>query len=170
MAEQAVEQADIIQREMDTVPWQRSLWLKARAAVMLYRLQAPSRHGQQRVAAQHREPAQKACRDFVKQTRCVAQHRTDAYRMLGEYHWLIQQPEKALKWWRQSIHTGRQLGARLELARTYFEIGRRLPEGPHPAATMDGREAPAYLALARELFEAMGLAWDLDRLGRLERR
>ena len=169
-AEQAVAQADTIQREMDTVPWQLSLWLKARAALSLYRLQAHSRHAQQSVTVAQREPALKACRRFVKQTRCVAQHRTDAYRMLGEYYWLIQQPQTALKWWRKSIRAGRQLGARLELARTYFEIGRRLAQRERPAATMDGLDAPAYLKMARELFEAMALDWDLDRLNRLERR
>ena len=170
VAEQAVEQADIIRREMDTVPWQLSLWLKARAALFLCRLQADSRNAQQSVAVAQREPALKACRRFVKQTRRVAQHRTDAFRMLGEYYWLIQQPERAHKWWRKSIRSGRQLGARLELSRTYFEIGRRLLEWNRPAATMDGRDAPAYLNMARELFEAMGLDWDLDRLNRLERR
>jgi hypothetical protein len=34
---------------------------------------------------------------------------------------------------------------------------------------MDGLDAPAYLKMARELFEAMDLDWDLDRLKRLER-
>ena len=79
-------------------------------------------------------------------------------------------PEKALKWWRKSIRAGRHLGARLELARTYFEVGRRLSNREHPSATLDGLEAPTYLKLAGELFEDMGLAWDLDRLSRVERR
>ena len=155
---------------MDTVPWQLSLWLKARAAVCLYRLQAKPRNAPQVFTAKLRESALKACRRFVKQTRCVAQHRTDALRMLGEYYWLTRQPQKALKWWRKSIRAGRRLDARLELARTYFEVGRRLSNREHPSATLDGLEAPTYIKLAGELFEDMGLAWDLDRLSRLERR
>ena len=37
---------------------------------------------------------------------------------------------KALKWWDRTIKEGERLGARPDLSRTYFEVGKRLLE-PH---------------------------------------
>ena len=86
--------------------------------------------------------------------------------MMGDYFWLNQNAKQALKWWRKSIREGQRLGARLELARTYFEVGRRLLDDRSPYASLDGTEAPAYLKKARTAFESMGLERDLDKLCR----
>jgi antitoxin component YwqK of YwqJK toxin-antitoxin module len=47
---------------------------------------------------------------------------------MGIYHWIINKQKKALKYWTKSITEGERMGARPELARTYFEVGKRLSE------------------------------------------
>jgi tetratricopeptide (TPR) repeat protein len=166
-AEKIMEQAANTRRDLDAVPWQLSSFLKSRAAIDIYRLQEETRNGTKPGAPKYREKALRSCRAFLKQTRKVAQHRTEALRMMGEYAWLTRNPKNALKWWRASMREGERLGAGLELARTYFEIGRRLMAAGSPYKTLDGIEATIYLKKAREGFETMGLERDLDQLSRL---
>ena len=165
-AEQHMEQAALIRRDLVAVPWQLAMFLKTRTALDLYRLREETRNGMKTGAPKYHEKALRSCRAFVRQTRKVAQHRTEALRMMGDYFWLNQNAKQALKWWRKSIREGQRLGARLELARTYFEVGRRLLDDRSPYASLDGTEAPAYLKKARTAFEAMGLERDLDKLCR----
>ncbi|MDJ0876326.1 MAG: hypothetical protein QNJ02_13735, partial [Desulfobacterales bacterium] len=165
-AEQHVEQAALIRRDLVAVPWQLAMFLKTRTALDLYRLREETRNGMKTGAPKYHEKALRSCRAFVRQTRKVAQHRTEALRMMGDYFWLNQNAKQALKWWRKSIREGQRLGARLELARTYFEVGRRLLDDRSPYASLDGTEAPAYLKKARTAFESMGLERDLDKLCR----
>jgi hypothetical protein len=90
----------------------------------------------------------------------VARERVEVFRLTGTLYWLLRKHRRALLWWRRSIASGRALGARPELARTYAEIGRRLgAAGKHPRA-LDGLEAARYIALARELYDELGLGWD----------
>ena len=98
----------------------------------------------------------------------MAQHRTEALRLRGEYCWLVREPKQALKWWRKSIREGERLGAGLELARTHFTVGRYLLTPQSPYQALDGVNAPVYLRKAQERFEAMGLERDLDQLSRLD--
>ncbi len=164
----ALEKAEKSRSEMETVPWQISMLLKGQAALALHLLKQTTRNGTKKVGLKYREKAAQACTALLKQSRCVAQHRTEACRMMGDYHWLIQKPKKAFKWWRRSVTVGRRLGARLELARSYFEIGQRLLDPKSPYTTMEGTEASGLLRKAREEFESMGLQWDLDTVSRLD--
>jgi hypothetical protein len=88
--------------------------------------------------------------------------------MMGEYERLTQRPQKTLRWWRKSIRAGERLDARLELARTHYEVGRHLMDSGFPYATLDGIGAATYLKRSREAFETMGLTGDLDKLSRLD--
>ncbi|MCU0847775.1 MAG: hypothetical protein MUD12_07790 [Spirochaetes bacterium] len=56
----------------------------------------------------------------------VAPDRTEIFRFVGTYCWLTGKQKKALRWWKKSIDDGERLGARLELSRTYFEVGKRI--------------------------------------------
>jgi hypothetical protein len=83
------------------------------------------------------------------------------------YFWLIHEEKKALKWWLRAIEEGERLGARLDLSRAYFEVGKRLLESGSSRKMFDGVKAEEYLEKARALFEEMGLQWDLDELNRV---
>ena len=83
------------------------------------------------------------------------------------YYWLIDKQKEALKWWHKAIEEGERLGARLELSRAYFEIGKRLLESKGAYQMLDGLRADEYLQRARVLFEEMDLQWDLNELSRV---
>lgn len=75
--------------------------------------------------------------------------------------------KKAINWWHRSIKEGQKLGAEVELARTLFEVGKRLLEPESKYQELNGIRAEEYLKKARILFEEMDLQWDLDELNRL---
>ena len=88
-------------------------------------------------------------------------------RLMGEYFWIIGKQKKAFKWWDKAIKKGEELGARPDLSRTYFEIGKRLLEPNSKYKELNGITAEAYLKKARTMFEEMDLQWDLDELDKV---
>ena len=85
-------------------------------------------------------------------------------RLMGEYYWLIGKQKKAIKWWDRAIKKGEALGARPDLSRTYFEVGKRLMEPASKYKELNGITAEEYLNKAKTLFIEMDLQWDLDEL------
>jgi hypothetical protein len=90
--------------------------------------------------------------------------RTEAFRLMGVYYWILGKQKQALNWWIKSIKEGERLGARLELSRTYLEVGKRLLEPGSKYKELDGVKAKDYLDRARKQFIEMDLQWDLDKL------
>jgi hypothetical protein len=80
---------------------------------------------------------------------------------------LINKQKKAIKWWQRAIEEGERLDARLELSRSYFEVGKRLLEDKSKYRILNGIKAEDYLQKARVLFEEMDLQWELDELDRV---
>lgn len=102
----------------------------------------------------------------IKNSKKVVSERTKAYRQMGRYYWLIGKQGKALKWWDKSIQEGERLGARPDLSRTYFEVGRHLLEPQTNTKKLGGITGQGYLEKARTLFQEMDLQLDLDELDR----
>jgi hypothetical protein len=169
-AGKALDQADKIIREVDSVPWQLSNFRKSKLAYDLFCLNTFIGNGNTSAASDCRKQAHKSCRMLLKQSRKVAQDRTEAYRLKGVYYWPTNRQIKALKWWHKSIKEGQRLGARQDLSRTYFEIGKRLGEGGSRYRKLNGIAAKEYLQRARVLFEEMNLQWDMDELDRVSGR
>jgi tetratricopeptide (TPR) repeat protein len=96
----------------------------------------------------------------------VASERTESFKLMGRYFWLIGKQNKAIKWWDKAIKEGERLTARPELSRTYFEVAKRLLEPRSPYKTLNGIDVKGYLEKAQSLFETMGLDRDLDALQR----
>ena len=103
----------------------------------------------------------------LRKLRRYAPYRTKALRLMGEYYWLVGKQTKALKWWAKAIKKGEELGARPDLSRTYFEIGKRLLEPDSKTKELNGITAEEYLEKARTMFEEMDLQWDLDELDKV---
>ena len=97
----------------------------------------------------------------------AALERTESFKLMGIYYWLINKQKEALKWWRRSIKEGEVLDVKIELSRTYFEVGKRLLEPDSKFKELNGITAEEYLEKARTLFEEMDLQWDLDELDKL---
>ncbi len=100
----------------------------------------------------------------VQVSRKHALYRTWILKSVGEYYWLAGKQNKALSWWEKAIKEGKALGAKMDLARTYFEIGKRLLESHSKHQKLNSIDARGYLEKARILFEEMGLERDLDDL------
>ena len=115
-----------------------------------------------------RKLAHKSGKEAVRNSHKYAPYRTKILRLMGLYYWLIGKQEKALKWWDKTIQEGERLGARPDLSRTHFEVGKRLLEPQSKHKELNGIEAKGYLEKAGILFEEMGLERDLDDLDRLK--
>ena len=87
---------------------------------------------------------------------------------MGSHYWLIEKPKKAFKWWEESINFGKQSGGKLELSRTFMEIGKRLSEGKSTIKELNGISAEEYLNKAKNMFEEMKLHWDLKELEKIK--
>jgi tetratricopeptide (TPR) repeat protein len=90
--------------------------------------------------------------------------RTEALRLMGTYFWLRGRRTKALHYWRESLDLGERIGARLELARTWMEVGRRLREKGNGTGSLGGVGAEEYLSQAEAFFRQKDLSWDLTNL------
>jgi hypothetical protein len=141
-----------------------SVFCRSQAELSLYRLKDAVAQGRKVDVPKLRRQALKSCRALLRQTRKVAQHRTEACRLMGIYYWLTGKSPSALKWWRKSIGVGERLGARLQLSRTYLEVGQRLKEPGGHHSSLDDITAQAYIEKAQALFREMNLEWDLERL------
>ena len=109
----------------------------------------------------------KSGRKALAASRKAAPERTETYRLMGTYFWIIGKQKRSLKWWNKSIKESESLGARLELSRTYFEIARRLLERKSKYKELNGIKVDEYLNRAKTIFQEMDLQWDLDELDKI---
>jgi len=141
---------------------------------------------------------------LLRYVKKVASNRTEAFRHMGTFHWLTAQAasrgllyfrniipgvraryhyRKALAWWKKSIDEGERLGARLELSRSYFEVGKRaVAVGTGRDMSLQqqhlreqikkniGLTPEECLAKAETMFRDMDLQWDLDQLRDLRKK
>jgi class 3 adenylate cyclase len=99
--------------------------------------------------------------------RRVANDRTEAYKFMGIYYWLIKKQKNAIRWFQNSIREGERISAKLELSRAYFEFGKRLLEQKGENKELNGKKAEEYLEKAKVMFEELDLKWDLEELERI---
>jgi hypothetical protein len=97
----------------------------------------------------------------VKVSKKVALQKTEALRLMGTYFWLTDKQKKAINWWKESIDEGERLGARPELARTFFEVGKRAPA---QSKKIIGLTPAECLEKAETMFREMDLQWDIEEL------
>lgn len=97
--------------------------------------------------------------------RKVVYNNVELFRYMGIYHWIINKQRKALNYWTKSMMEGDRMGTRPELARTYFEVGKRLMEITSRHRELNGIKAEEYLQKAKSMFEDMDLKWDLEQIG-----
>ena len=168
-AGESLQYANMIRCEIELVPFQLSNFYRSQLEYDLYLLKESISNGNKSESFEYRKKAAKSSKMLLKVSQKVSQHRTESYKLTGVYYWLINKQEKALKWWRKAIEEGERLGARLELSRAYFEVGKRLLEAGSKHKMLNGIKAQEYLGKARVLFEEMDLQWDLDELDRMDR-
>ncbi|UCF85157.1 MAG: tetratricopeptide repeat protein, partial [Desulfobacteraceae bacterium] len=169
LTEKCLQQANEARLQVHAIPLMLSTFHVCQFHYFLKRLEESITISSKSESSQYRKKAIKSCKMLLKVSKKAAQHRTETYKLVGVYYWLINEPENAVKWWHKAIEEGERLGARLELSRTYFEVGKRLLEPENKCKRLNGIEAEEYLEKARVLFVEMDLQWDLDELSRVAR-
>jgi class 3 adenylate cyclase/tetratricopeptide (TPR) repeat protein len=167
-AELFYQKAKRISQEVDSpVPMQLSNFYRSQLKYFLYRLNESIVENDTSAIKNFSKKARKSAKLLLKTAKKAAKHRPEAYRLTGLYCWLINKKKSALKWWSESIIVGEQLGARLELSRTYFEIGKQLKKSENRHITLNGLDGEEYLRKAEAIFKALELSWDLHQLSQL---
>ena len=166
-AEASLQKAKEIKDEVDMFPYYLSFFLISRFVYDLYLLEQSINTGNFRKFSKKKKDTLKSGKKAIRVSRKVAFERIETYKLMGIFHWLLNRQRNACRWWHRSIYEGERLGARLELSRTYFEVGRRLIEPKSKFKELNGIKAEEYLKKAKEMFEEMDLQWDLDELDRI---
>jgi tetratricopeptide (TPR) repeat protein len=122
------------------------------------------RNGDPSKVTSHRKKVKKTGKRMMNAAKKAVYHLPEALRLIGIYYWLTGNQGRAFAWFKRSIKEGVRLGARLELSRTYMEVGKRLMEPMSKYRELNGLGAEDYLNKSRIMFEDMGLQWDLDEL------
>ncbi|UCH95044.1 MAG: protein kinase [Candidatus Aminicenantes bacterium] len=166
--ESLMQSRDLVSRETRITPWHISSYHLSQFLFDIYNLEKNIQDGDHIKREEFRKKARRSGRAAKKTAAKFAPNRTETLRLMGVYYWLIKKQKKALAWWHKSITVGEYLGARLELARTYMEIGKRLLEKKSKFQQLNGIQAGEYLEKARVLFLEMELQWDLDQLDKIK--
>jgi len=168
-AQSSVSEGELVLAESKTVaPTYLIPFLLGRLLNQIGRLKYTVQSGSQSEIQRHGKDACRSIKQAQQASRKCAPYRTWIFKSIGDYYWLMGKQGSAVKWWNRSIEEGERLGARPDLSRTYFEVGKRLLEPQSKYKELNGIEAKGYLEKAGILFEEMGLERDLDDLERLK--
>lgn len=167
-AEESLSQADELISRIDAVaPLYIGTSLIGRFLYDLRRLEQAFLFNDHSEIAKYQKHARKSGKRALKNSTKYRADRTEVLRLMGIYCWLTGKQDMAVKWWRSSIEEGERLGAKIGLARTCMEIGRRFLEEKSNYHELNNTTAEEYLEKARVLFEEMDLQWDLNEVDRI---
>jgi len=166
-AEDSLGHAQKLVSKLSTVAQQDGEVFLSRLLLDLHHLEQAIALGNKKAATMYNANALKSGMGALKAAHKYAFFKTESLKLMGVYYWLIGKQRKAMQWWRKAIADGQRLNDRLELSRTYYEVGKRLLEPKSKYKKLDGIKAWDYLEKARVMFEEMDLQWDLDELEKL---
>jgi tetratricopeptide (TPR) repeat protein len=163
-AENTLQYANDIKSKIYPLPFFLTHFFESHFIFNLFNLDQSIKTKNNSDIAKNKKKTFKSAKKAIRNSQKVAFDQIETYRLMGTYYWLINKQKRALKWWRRSITVGERIEGRLELSRTYFEIGKCLLEPNSNSKKLNGITAEEYLEKARTMFEEMGLQWDLDKL------
>ena len=163
-AKQSLDQANQLKSKLKAVPIQLSFFYRNQFEYYLQCLEDSLQNGRRKESLEVGREAFKFGKRLIRICQKAALYRTEAFRLMGVYYWLVRDPKSAFHWWNQAIREGETLGARPQLARIYAEMGLRLgaAEGKH--STPDAGRAEELLYKAQTMFRDLGLHQDLVNL------
>jgi len=133
----------------------------------IYALEDAIHHGDRSATAERGKRAFQSGKKALRNSVRYAYLRTRIQKLMGDYYWLVDKQRMSFKWWGKAIQEGEHLGARVDLSRTYLEVGQRLMEDGCKYQEFRGTNAKGYLTKAEELFREMDLQNDLEKLERV---
>jgi tetratricopeptide (TPR) repeat protein len=169
-AGKSLDQANRIRAEVKAVPIQLSFFYRSQFEYYLRRLEDFLRGGHREEYSEYRRNAFKSGKMLIKTCKKASLYRTESYKLMGVYNWLIRDQKGALKWWRKAISEGERLGARPQLSRTYAEMGMRLSAVKGESWESNVSRAKELLQKAKTMFHDLGLPHDLEDLNSVMNR
>ena len=164
-AEETLERAErFVSGEKRVSPYHIGSYLLSRFLFNLMQLEEFDQAEDRTEWKKLRQIALRSGKAVVRNTKKYPITRIEGFKLMGVFFWLVEKPKKALGWWKRSIQEGEKLGAKPELARVYWEIGRRILEKGSRVSTFDGKWAEDLIALAKKMFKEMELHRDLEEL------
>jgi tetratricopeptide (TPR) repeat protein len=165
----SVKRGETLLAELGIVgPLYRAPFMLGRLLTHLQQLTEALKTGNRSRIRQCEQETRVSAKQAVRVSKKHALYRTWILKSIGEYYWLIDEKDKAIKWWSNAINEGERLGSRLDLSSTYLHLGKRLLEPKCRYKRVNGIEAKGYLEKAQVLFEEIGLEGEMDDLERLK--
>jgi hypothetical protein len=159
--------AEKVMSQVSVVPTNVGEFLACKFLLALHNLEKSLESDDKETWVQQRSDALRAGKASLETAGKAVFFKTESLKLMGVYYWLIGKQRKAIQWWHKSIQEGQRLNDRLELSRTYYEVGKRLLEPKSKYKELDGIKATEYLEKARVMFDEMDLQWDLQELEKL---
>lgn len=150
--------------EKRLTPMHRSPFHLSRFLLDICTLEKNLSSGDAKAMRESRKKAYRSGKTAIKSSFKYAPYRVESLRLQGLYYWLSGKQKKALSCWAKSIKNAVRLHDRVELARTYMEVGRRLMEKDSKFRQLLGAAAKDYLEEARAVFVEKALARDLAEI------
>jgi len=166
-AEESILKAKEYFSEAKNIPYYHSVFLLCQFIGNLFGLEEAIQSGKRSAITSNRKKAFLIGKKSVRISKKAANDRTEILKLMGRYYWLIGRQNKAFKWWDVAAKKGEELGARPDLSRTYFEIGKALLDPKCKYKEWKGMSAQEYLEKARTMFQDMDLQYDLDELDKI---
>jgi len=166
-AEKSLNYANELKSKLSSPPDLSRHYLRSDFLLYLYQLEESIKKGSVVEVAKIKNKCVKIGKKAINNSSKVAFEQTEIYRLMGKFYQLIGKPKKAIKWFRKSIEVGERLNARLELSRTYFEVGKQLLESEFKYSPKNKMNAKDYFEKAEIMFKEMDLQWDLEQLERV---
>jgi class 3 adenylate cyclase/tetratricopeptide (TPR) repeat protein len=169
-SEDSLAEAKKIMSEIAVPPMLRAYFFLCRFALDMSLLEEAIKSADKDSTRKYHFKTLSAGTESLKMANKYSFTKTETLKLIGVYYWTIGKQRKAMKWWNKAIQEGQRINYRLELSRTYIEVGKRLLEPTSKYMELDGIKAEEYLEKARAMFEDMDLQWDLDELEKLKKQ
>jgi serine/threonine protein kinase/tetratricopeptide (TPR) repeat protein len=167
-AEKSLDRArEIISQETRITPWIICSFHLSQFLYDIYHLKKSIEEGDRSKIKELRKKAHNSGKAAVKISAKYTPNRTETFRLMGVYYWLLGKQKKSSSWFKKSLKIGIQLDARPELARTCMEIGKRMLEKKGKISQSTRARAEKYFEKARELCQKMKLERDLEELDKI---
>ncbi len=167
-AEDSLKQAEeLVSQEKRISPLMISSYLTSQFKLNLFNLEKAIDSGDRFKIKQFRKKSLHFGKAALKNSEKYMAEKTKVLRLMGTYFWLIGKQERAFAWLEKSLKLGDKLHARPELARTYFEVGKRLKDERSRIKKINGIGADDYLQRARQILTEIDMRRDLVELEKI---
>jgi len=167
-AEDSLKQAEeLVSQEKRISPLMISSYLTSQFRLNLFNLEKAIDSGDKLKIKQFQKKTLHFGKAAWKNSKKYLAEKTKVLRLMGVYLWLRGKRKRAFAWWERSIEAGESLKARPELARTYFELGKRLSDEKSRISQINGIGAEDFFQKAQRIFIELDMRRDLAELERI---